>query len=331
MAGTTFGAGVSVSAASTNAGNLAVPELDKLLRTPGQPLVRWRQLTNKSKQFGKRSGNKLLFAKVSNLDADPSTGAIVAEGVPLPRASYNTTQGECLCQTSGVASPYTEESDTYSQFSIPNIVENQLSDHSAKALDYRAFYAFDATKIVYTPTGSDAAPLFTWSATGSAGATAARDLQIFDLKNIIDAFKKGKYGSLITAAPVQPWDGVNYFQIASVDSCRAQKDDPEWEKAIYYGDPSRLFDGEEGRIYRCRTIEDNHILGTLTGGYRGQSFFCGKDAVMECVALPEEVRIGQPADFDRDRAVAWVYMGGFSLIWSFNATTEKDNRVVKVA
>jgi hypothetical protein len=43
------------------------------------------------------------------------------------------------------------------------------------------------------------------------------------------------------------------------------------------------------------------------------------------------VRIGTPGDFERDKAVATTYMGGLTCPWLFDAVTEKDNRVVRVA
>lgn len=304
--------------------------LSKRLRKVGQPQVRFRALCDKQKDFGKRSGQKLLFDKISNLDADPSTGAIVAEGTPIPRTGFVIRQGTCTAFTSGIAVPWTEEVDTYSEIEIKDPIESSLSDHQVKSLDYRAWLeGFKLGKVVYTPTGNYDTRTATWSITGTAGDTATRDFTIQDLKNIVDSFKKGNYGGNV-ASPVPPWDGVNYFQIAGVDSCRAQKDDPEWEKAIYYGDPSRLFDGEEGRIYRTRTLEENLILSTING-FKGESVFCGKEAVMECLVTPEEIRVGIPGDFGRDMAMAWVAIMGFAPIWSYDATNEKDNRIVRVA
>jgi len=48
------------------------------------------------------------------------------------------------------------------------------------------------------------------------------------------------------------------------------------------------------------------------------------------VATMEEIREAIPGDFGRDMALAWYYLGGFAHIWDYNATTEPDNRVVRL-
>ena len=48
----------------------------------------------------------------------------------------------------------------------------------------------------------------------------------------------------------------------------------------------------------------------------------------EIVATMEEIREAIPGDFGRDMALAWYYLGGFAHIWSYNSSTEPDNRVV---
>jgi N4-gp56 family major capsid protein len=303
--------------------------LSKKLRSVAQPLMRYRQFTDKESQYGKRSGEKLLFDKILNVAADVTSGAVIAEGQPIPRTGFDIVQGEAIAKPSGVAVPWTEELESFSEFDVRSPIESRLVDHMAKSLDYRAYSEFNATNVAYTPTGTTASPTEAWQTDGLATtASASRDVQVYDLKNVIDGLKKGNYNGA-ASAPVPPYDGVNFMCIGSVDFCRALKDDSEWEKAQYYGDPEKLFSGECGRIYGCRVIEDNHILSTINGK-KGGAFFFGSEAVMEVVATAEEVRVGIPGDFGRDMAMAWYYLGGFKLIWDYNATTEPDNRVVGI-
>ena len=310
-------------------GRLAVDRLSKKLRALGQPLMRYRQFTTKQADYGKRQGQTLLFDKRLNLDADSSTGAIVAEGSPIPRSGYKVIQGSCTAQTSGQAIPWTEELATFSEFDVDKINREVLVDFMAKALNKRAQLQFEASKICYNPDGTGT-PQAQWGTAGSPGGAADRDIQLFDVKNIVDARKKGIYGTAVSA-PVEPYDGANYMAIGSIEYTRALKDDTDWENAARYGDPDRLFSGEVGRIYGTRTVEDNHILGTIgAGAHKGGAYVFGKDPVMEIIAVPEEIRVDLPADFNRDNAVAFVYIGGFKIIWEYNATTEPDNRIVRV-
>jgi len=65
-----------------------------------------------------------------------------------------------------------------------------------------------------------------------------------------------------------------------------------------------------------------------TTSYKGEAVIFGNDPVMEVVATMEEIREAIPGDFGRDMALAWYYLGGFAHIWSYNSSTEPDNRVV---
>ena len=301
--------------------------LSRKMRSMGQPMVRYRQFCDKDPQYGKRSGQKLLFNKKSNASGTAVGGRIIGIGQPIPRGRFNTTQGECIALPSGFAIPWDEEFETFSEFEVRDPISSTLTDDMVKALDWRAWDQFDSTDVAYTPTGpSPDTPEATWDVDGTPSTAATRDWQLWDFKNVIDALKKGVYGAN-SSQPVQPWDGVNYICIGGVDALRALKDDPDWEKAQYYGDPEKLFSGETGRIYTGRCIEDNHLASTING-YKGEAVIFGADAVMECVATPEEIREGIPGDFGRDMALAWYYLGGFKCVWDYS--TDSDNKIVKI-
>lgn len=301
--------------------------LSRKMRAMGQPMVRYRQFCDKDPQYGKRSGQTLLFNKKSNASGTAVGGRIIGIGQPIPRGNFSTTQGSCVAYPSGFAIPWDEEFETFSEFEVRDPISSTLTDDMVKALDWRAWDQFDDTDVAYTPRGAIDTPTYDWTVNGATPSNAAtRDWQLWDYKNIIDALKKGVYGSN-TSKQVPPWDGVNYICIGGVDALRALKDDPDWEKAQYYGDPEKLFSGETGRIYTGRCIEDNHLASTING-YKGEAVIFGADAVTECVATPEEIREGIPGDFGRDMALAWYYLGGFKCVWDYSS--DADNRIVKI-
>ena len=306
--------------------------LSRKARAMGQPQVRFRQFCKREGQYGKRSGQVLLFDKIGNASGTPRGGRIIGFGDPIPRGNFLITQGSCTAVPSGFAIPWMEEFETFSEFEVRDPISSRLSDDEAKAIDWRASNAFYAGNVIYTPTGATDSPAATWGTSGTAGGTASRDWQVWDLRNIVDALQYGVYGSS-ASAPVEPWDGVNYICIGSVPAMRALKDDPDWEKAQYYGDPEKLFSGETGRIYSTRCVANNNDnLGNSgkigTTSYKGEAVIFGNDPVMEVVATMEEIREAIPGDFGRDMALAWYYLGGFAHIWSYNSSTEPDNRVV---
>jgi N4-gp56 family major capsid protein len=308
--------------------------LSKELRSVAQPLARFRQFCRRDPQFGKRSGSKLLFNKLSNLAADASTGAIIAEGQPIPRDGFTTTQGECLAVPSGQGIPWTEEYEVQSEFEPRDPIESRAVDHMAKAMDYRASVPFTSAPVIYTPTGATSALRgYTLVEDGVADAVVgARAVELWDLKNIADIARSGRYGldtGTVRYPPIPPYDGANYALIADVSLARAIKDDASWENAQFYGDPDKLFTGETGRIYGVRVIEENHLLDVLPNSAQGgQGIFIGDDPAIECVVTPEEVRIDIPRDFGRDLAMAWYYLGGFARIW--DVATDGDNRIIRI-
>tara|TARA_Y100001963_G_scaffold33316_1_gene46229 strand:- start:601 stop:1656 length:1056 start_codon:yes stop_codon:yes gene_type:complete len=341
----------------TNAGGgfFTNQTLSRQLRAVSQPLTRFRQFTKKDGQFGKRSGQKLLFNKLKNLGASATNGAIIAEGQPIPRDGFEIAQGECIAQPSGQAIPWTEEFAAQSEFDVNEPIESRALDHMAKSLDYRAAKPFrDAaqSKITYVPTGAHSAKFsglaadktdytFTATANGTPGAAATRALRAWDYRNVADMLKSGRYlssvGNTLTgadAAPAPTWDGQSYICIVGVEGARGLKEDAKWEEAQYYGDPEKLFTGEIGRLSGIRFIEENHILQRFTtgGSYDdvdpgGEAIMIAKDPAMECVVIPEEVRVDIPRDFGRDQAMAWYYLGGWAAVWN---GTDGDNRVVRM-
>jgi len=325
--------------------------LSRQLRAVSQPMTRFRQLSRKDGQFGKRSGQKLLFDKLLNLNASVKNGSIVPEGHPIPRDGFEIRQGECKAQTSGHGIPWTEEFQVTSEFGTDEPIESRALDHMAKSIDVRASKPFiNDAKFIYTPTvvGSPSSQYaqenygFAMNFTGTNGTEATRPLRVWDFRNVADMFKNGRYRAAHnsatfakTIAPGPTWDGQSFLAIVSVEACRALKEDPKWEEAQYYGDPEKLFTGEAGRLYGIRFIEENHILRAFdrSGGWdttytdpAGEAVMVAKDPSMECVVTAEEIRIDLPTNFGLHQAMAWHYMGGWAPTW--DGENEPDCRIV---
>ena len=58
------------------------------MRAMGQPMVRYRQFCDKDPQYGKRSGQTLLFNKKSNASGTAIGGRIIGIGQPIPRCNF---------------------------------------------------------------------------------------------------------------------------------------------------------------------------------------------------------------------------------------------------
>lgn len=220
--------------------------LSKKLRAVAQPMMRRRQFSDPQQEYGRKNGQKFYFDKRSNVSASLD-GAYLAANTPIPRTGVTFTQGTVTVYEHGRAIPWNELFETFAEFEVRDqVIVSALSDDMAKQQDYVCYAeGFNLSDVIYIPTGTDAAPTGTWDVDGTPSTAATRKFQVADVKNIVDALKWGYYGTN-SSAPAPPWDGVNYCAIGSVAHMRSIKDDPEWEKAQYYGDPEKLFSGEAG-------------------------------------------------------------------------------------
>ena len=320
---------------SASGGYFANPKLSMNLRTVGQPRTRFRQFTESKESFGKSMGDVLDFNKVMNVQ---TAGGKLTEGVPIPKTQITINRGQCVAYEYGNAIPWTSKFETLAQFDTNDPIQNALVNDNTKTVDRVVKSEFAKSRVKYIPTGSAGSPTATWEISTTlvggeytASAKATRDFSVWDLKNIVDALKKGVFGTN-TATPVATYDGKDYVAISGVDGARAIKDDPDFEEIVKFGDPDRFWNGEVGRLYSARLVEETNILGTLgTSGYKGEMFIFGAETVMEITVINDEIRRSIPGDFGREKAMAWYALLGFTAIWPGSSlTTEPMATIVHV-
>src|SRR5207245_9605333 len=82
--------------------------------------------------------------------------------------------------------------------------------------------------------------------------------------------------------------------------------------------------------YMGRFVEETNVLknavGTSTAS--GEAVAIGLDAVMEGVAVPEELREKVPTDYGRSQGIAWYALLGFQRIW--NQVTDGSERIAHI-
>jgi N4-gp56 family major capsid protein len=260
-------------------------------------------------------------------------GSTISELADIPETSVSITRGTLVLEEWGNSIPYTGKLEALSEFSAENLFTVALRNDMAKTIDLAVATELKTTKTLYIPTSAAAG---SFDDDGTASTTAAANLSIFHVKEIVDALKTGQFGgtTMGTSAgnPVPPYDGENYISIAAVKALRGLKDDPDWEEAIKYADPERFLTGEVGRFYSTRFIETNNTNalsnGVGTNSVLGEAIFMGADSIVEGVAIPEEVRVKIPVKYGRDKGIAWYALLGFKLVWSL--TADKESHVVYV-
>jgi|SRR5579864_1001257 len=294
-------------AISADGGYLANPRISERLRFVTQPLMKFRQFVRPEPGFGKKKGDTLLFDRVSNV---ATGGGPISELENMPETNVTFTQGSLVVKEFGNSIPWSGKLEDLSEFDVENIWLRALRDDAAKTLDTQVAAQFVATQLDYTPTGTDAAPTATWDTDAAQDETATRNISTFDVKEVVDNMKSPYL--------VPFYDGENYMAIVSVKFGRRLKDDPDFEDAVKYGDPERLFTGEIGRYYGVRFVEETHYLSNSLGTttYNGSAVFFGADPVVEGIVVPLEMRMKIPTDYGRDKGLAWYFLGGWQITFS---------------
>ena len=309
-------------ALSADGGFLANVPLSKKLRHSAQPLMKFRQFVRTAEGFGKNRGDTLDFDKISNVQTQ---GGQLSESAKMPETKYQIVKDSLVVTEYGNSVPYTGKLETMSEFDITNPTQKTLRDDMAKVFDTQISTEFKDTMTLYIPSGEASGA---WDLDGTATATAASNMTIFHIKELVDALRTGDFGTAGTndMNPVPPFTGPQgeYVMITSVRGARGLKDDAEFEEWMKYTQPDRLIRGEVGRIYGVRVVEQNYtgalLNGTGTSNVLGEAVIFGDDPVIEGVAIPEELRAKIPGDYGRDKAIGWYFLGGWKLTWKHRET-----------
>ena len=298
-------------------GFLANSVLSKKLRHQAQPLQKFRQFVRKEPGYGKNKSDTILFDRIANVTTG---GGTISELSKMPEDNFVISQGTVTVNEYGNSVPWTGKLESLSEFSVDNIALQVLKNDMSKILDAAVGAEFQTAPVKYVPIGSVGTPVSKFETT--LATAALRDAQAFDVKEIVDAMK--------STYTIPPFDGENYMCVCSVGFGRALKDDPDWEDAAKYGDPERLFSGEIGRYYGCRFVEETNVLANTTGtsGFKGEAIFFGEDAMVEGVAVAEEMRAKIPTDYGRDKGLAWYGLMGWSL--TYDVSTAGMVKVIHV-
>jgi len=296
-------------------------ELSSALRKAAIRETKFMQFTKPEAGYGKKSGDTITIARVSNL-AIPTSGKL-QEYAKIPEDQLTITTVGITVSEWGRAVPFTSFSDDLSVYNMENIVQRALKDQMKVTMDNAAAAAFKSTsaKIKATP---DAVGSIQFGTSGVAPATAAANLNVFHVEQIRDY--------MFSTLNVPPYEGDDYVALVSTKAKRGLITDPHWETWHKYTDPESKYNGEIGRLENIRFVEVNNtsaLSGSLgTGGVLGEAVFFGADAVAMAIVTDPELRAAIPGDFGRQRAVAWYGVLDFGVVW--DTANAGEARIVHV-
>lgn len=294
----------------TLGGYMGCPKLSRELRHAAEPMMRFRQFCRIKEAFGKNKNDTIFFDKISKIS---TAGGTLIETDTMPRRNFIVVRGTAVITEYGNAIPFTGKLEALAEFDVDNATTRVLRNDEASVLDNAVADQFQASLAKYTCYTTTTYALAT---DGTADQTATADLNDYHVKNIVDQLKKWD---------VQPYDNEgNYICIASVQALRGLRDDTSFVQALRYGKPEYLFTGEVGKYMGVRFIEETNALSNIlgSGSAHGEAVVFGDDAVLEAIAVPEEVRYDTPKDFGRNKAIAWYGLLGYQIIWCGTNTGE---------
>jgi N4-gp56 family major capsid protein len=287
--------------------------------------MRFRQFTRIEPGFGKNSGDTLNFDKMSNVQTQ---GGNITEQQDIPETKMLVRKGSMVLTEWGNSIPYTGKLEALAEFDPENITHKGLMNDMAKVFDKAVADTLRTSQVTYSATGVAAQ---TWTFNGTASGTVASNFNYFHLKEIIDGMRTGfaniSGGNL---NPVPPFPDGNYVGVLSVRAFRGLFDDPDFVNAAKYSYPREYFYGEIDEIvYNCRLVVSNNVNALSNGSTNsvGEALFFGDDAVMEGVAIKEELRAKLPVKYGRDKGLAWYGLMNFQRTW--DAVVDGEDHIVR--
>jgi N4-gp56 family major capsid protein len=294
--------GQQLFATNSLGGFLTNNALSQQLRYKAQTMQKFRQFCDIEAMAGQGRGNKVFFDKISNIS---TAGGTLVETDTIPKRNYTILQGTLTMTEYGNSIPFTSKVKTLADMSVPESIRTVLMNDMKVALDSAAATQFMTNDYIATITNTATT---TFGSSGTKVATAGANMSDKNVRDIIDQMKKG-------LVPKRTNDDL-YVCVASTNSIRGLYDFFEAKAQLTTLDP--LYIGEVGRYYGCRFVEETNYLSNTDGssGLYGEACFIGADAVREGLAIPEEIRVGIPADYGRDQGIAWYALLGFQQVWS---------------
>ena len=182
----------------------------------------------------KGKAKTVAFDKLSPL---PKATQPLNEGVTPTGAAVNITRIKGEPEQFGNYVSYTDQLDFFAQYPSPEVLKytDLLTENQLETFEHL-----------------DAMELATGLNVFYAGTATSRDelsdvLTVKDIRRAVTSLKRNK---------VQPADGADYIAFIHPDVVYNIWNDEEWRQPHTYSDTKQLYDGEIGRLFGVRFIED---------------------------------------------------------------------------
>jgi N4-gp56 family major capsid protein len=310
---------------TTQSGYLTNNKLNKMFQKSAQPLTRFRQFVKFKEAFGKHQGESVNWLKVANVS---TVGGTVAETSTMPESKQTLSWGTLTVGEYGNSIPYTFKLEALSEFDVMDIIKGGLLDDAVKCIDGSIERKFNECKLRYFGASATAG---TVSTAGTAAGTNTSSFNAYHVRRMVDELKKRN---------VPGWSGLggDYVCICSVEALSGLYADVESVWQYTESGYQKVLNGEVGRYYGCRFVEDTYATrytysaanrtSTAKSWAQAKSldaYMFGSPTVREAIVVPEEIRVKVTTDYGRSKGLAWYFMGGWAIEWDVAA----DCRIIK--
>jgi hypothetical protein len=298
-------------------------ELSNVLRMAVLPVVKFRQFcdahdaTDKGLQRG-----DLFHWNVYSLVQTKGSGSGLDETTQMPETNFVITQKTLTMTEFGNSVPYTGKLDNLSQHPVQEIIHRVMKTDCKQALDIAAWTQFNSTPLLVNASSGTSTTAVTFQTTpGTASWTITNNV----------AFGKGHVRAIVDNMKefnIPAFVGDDYYSIARPTTLTQVKTDLESVYQYTETGFQMIMNGEIGRFYNLRFVEQTHIpkggaidsttfspqTNTADAWDNNKSdwiFFFGEDTVAEAIAVPEEIRGKIPTDYGRSKGIAWYALLGF--------------------
>lgn len=280
--------------------------------------TKFMQFTDVEPGYGRKKGDSITITRIRNI-AEP-TSATIGERDRIPIDTFAQSSVTITVNEIGRGVEYTHKNELLSHYEVEDKIQRKLRQQLSLVLDTAAAAAFKTAKITFEPTSLTGGVFDTG---GSPLSQATQNLTVAHVKTIRDYMSDTIH--------VPGWHGSDeYMVLASTKALRGLKNDPEFLEWNKYGNAAKFFNAEVGKIENCRFVEVNHTNALANnkgaGSILGEAVFFGDDAVALAIVEDPELRAAIPADFGRQKAVAWYGVLQFGIIW--DTANDGEARVI---
>lgn len=299
-------------------GFLYSPKLSSQMRMQASPMYVFRQFVDIKEDFGKNKGDTVEFDKQLRID---TRGGTLTETATMPKRKIKFMKGSVVVNEYGNGVDYTGKLETLSEFNMKDKYQKGLVDDQKDTIDRAVATQFQSAKYKAVCTNT-ATTVFTTDGTATITSTAnPSDKSIRDIVDQMGIYQIPKYKG-----------GDYYMGLLSIKAMRGVYD--YLQAVAQYAEPEFRFKNEIGQYYSCRMVQENNVLSNTkgSGSTYGEGIFFGDEAVVECVALSEELRY-EEADVGRSKTLAWYAIMEFKKMWDLgtddlNSTGKGIERII---